>query len=146
MYSEFNKQTRELGPMHPGYNFKAMHYFLSAAIHDIYWKTHHHHGPYKVYRGVTHPVNTVVGRLFYFDGFASTSMDPSVAEKFLQNKLGATLFIIETYFGGKINKFSAYPHENEVLIPPCEKFKVVKICLAEKGKKEIYLKSLGMTA
>ena len=147
VYSEFNNKTRKLGPNDANYDFKAMYYFLSAAIHDIS-KTTPQDRPYKVYRGVTHSVTAQVGQPFHFNSFASTSTDQSVAERFLTNKgenVPKTLFIIETYQGGKIDQFSAVPSENEVLVPPCEKFKVLNVSYnVEKERQEIHLKSLGM--
>ena len=138
MYSEFNKKTRELGPKNPKYDFKAMYYFLSAAIHAIKKKTPQGR-PYKVYRGVSYPVTAQVGQPFHFNSFTSTSGSRSVAEKFLPNR-GGTLFIIESYLGGKIGQFSAFPGENEVLVPPCEKFKVLKVLKnVRKGRQEIHL-------
>ena len=145
VYSEFNKKTLELGPNNPNYDFKAMYYFLSAAIHAIKKKTPQGR-PYKVYRGVSYPVTAQVGQPFHFNSFTSTSGSRSVAEKFLPNR-GGTLFIIESYLGGKIGQFSAFPGEDEVLVPPCEKFKVLKVLKnVRKGRQEIHLKSLGMIA
>ena len=147
VYSEFNTKTRELGPNDTNYDFKAMYYFLSAAIHYISKKTPQDR-PYKVYRGVTYPVTAEVGQPFHFNSFTSTSTNQSVAETFLTNKGEndpKTLFIIETYQGGKIDQFSAFPGENEVLVPPCEKFKVSKVFNnVKKGRQEIHLNSLGM--
>ena len=143
VYSEFNKKTREFGPKDPKYDFKAMYYFLSEAIHYITQKTPHSR-PYKVYRGVSHPVAAQVGQPFHFNSFTSTSEYLSAAEAFLPYK-GGTLFIIESYLGGKIDQFSAFPGEKEVLVPPCEKFKVSKVFNnVKKGREEIHLKSLGM--
>ena len=142
VYSEFNKKTREVGPKDPKYDFKAMYYFLSEAIHYITQKTPHSR-PYKVYREVSYPVTAQVGQPFYFNSFTSTSGSLSVGEAFLPNR-GGTLFIIESYLGGKIDQFSAFPGENEVLVPPCEKFKVLKVFNnVKKGRQEIHLKSLG---
>ena len=148
VYSEFNKKTRELGPEDSRYDFKAMYYFLSAAMHDISQKTLQNK-PYQVYRGVTHPVTAEVGQQFHFNCFTSTSTDQSIAETFLTNKGengSKTLFIIETYQGEKIDKFSAFPEEKEVLISPCEMFEVVKIFDRDSGIKKVQLNSLGMTA
>ena len=150
VYSEFNKKTRELGPEDSRYDFKAMYYFLSAAIHDISQKTETflQNKPYQVYRGVTHPVTAEVGQQFHFNCFTSTSTDQSVAQTFLTNtgeNGSKTLFIIETYQGEKIDKFSAFPEEKEVLISPCEMFEVVKISNRGNGIKEVQLKSSGMT-
>ena len=147
VYSEFNKKTRELGPEDSRYDFKAMYYFLSAAMNHISQKTLQTK-PYQVYRGVTYPVTAVVGQQFYFDSFTSTSTDQLVAERFLTKtgeNASKSLFTIETYQGEKIDKFSAFPEEKEVLVSPCEIFKVLKISNRGNGIKEVQLKSSGMT-
>ena len=145
VYSTFNRQTRELGPNNPKYEFKAMYYFLSMAINQLSPKYLEIH-PYKVYRGVTYDVtDAFVGQPFHFTNFASTSQAESVADNFLGSVSGSrTLFVIETtYKGGKIAEFSRYPGEEEVLIPPCEKFLVTRIQHnAQKQRREIYLQSL----
>ena len=136
VYSEFNKKTRELGPEDSRYDFKAMFYFLSAAIHDMSQKTLQNK-PYQVYKGVTHPVTAEVGQPFHFNCYTSAPTSLSVAETFLTNtgeNGSKTLFIIETYQGEKIDKFSAFLEEKEVLISPYEMFEVVKV---SNGIKEV---------
>jgi hypothetical protein len=138
---EFNKKTRTLGPNNPNYDFKAMYYFLSAAINKISPKT-----AQEVYRGVTHPVTATVGNPFNFENFASTTGDLAVAEIYSGSPGPGTVFVIETILGAKIDRFSAISDEDEVLISPCEKFKVLKVLKVGEGRQEIHLKSLGMTA
>ena len=137
----FNEETRTLGPKNADYDFKAMYYYLSAAINKISTKT-----PQKVYRGVIHPVKATVGETFSFENFASTTGDPAVAEIYSGSPGPGTVFIIETLLGGKIDRFSAIPAEDEVLISPCEKFQVLKVLKVGKGRQEVHLKSLGMAA
>ncbi len=144
VYSEFNRQTRELGAKNPKYQFKAMHYFLTMAIEKLSAQSVGDNS-YKVFRGVTYHVGDAIkGQQFSFTNFASTSTKLSVAMEFLQQSKGEkTLFVIEsTKQGAKIKQFSKYPGEEEVLVPPCEKFKVTDIKkIQASGITEIYLKS-----
>ena len=141
VYSDFNRQTRELGPLHKSYNYKAFYYFISMGMNKISPK------PFSrtVYRGVTYPVSAEVGSKFTFNCFTSTSELRSVAESFLGGKNPKTLFIIETNRGADISTYSKFPDEEEVLISPCEMFDVIKIN-KENGIQEIYLRSSSMTA
>ena len=118
-----------------------MYYYLSAAINKISTKTLQ-----KVYRGVIHPVKATVGESFNFENFASTTGDQAVAEIYSGSPGPGTVFIIETLLGGKIDRFSAIPAEDEVLISPCEKFQVLKVLKVGEGRQEVHLKSLGMAA
>ena len=143
VYSEFNRQTREVGAADPKYQFKAMHYYLTTGIEKLSAKSLGD-SPYKVFRGCTYPVvDAIKGQQFSFTNFASTSTELSVALNFLQkSKDEKTLFVIEsTNQGAKIKQFSQYQDEEEVLVPPCEKFKVTDI-IEESGIKKIHLKSL----
>ena len=135
----FNEKTRTLGPKNPNYDFKAMYYFLSAAINKISPKTLQ-----KVYRGVTYPVTATVGQPFIFPNFASTTDNEMVAEIFSGAPDPGTMFYIQTSLGANIDRFSAVGDEDEVLIPPCEKFQVLKVQDLGKGRKAVHLKSTGM--
>jgi hypothetical protein len=137
----FNEQTRNLGPKNPNYDFKAMYYFLSAALNKISPKT-----VQKVYRGVTYPITAKVGESFNFENFASTTGELIIAEIFSGSPGPGTVFIIETIHGAKIDRFSAISDEDEVLISPCEKFQVLRVCDGGEGRQRIHLKSSGKTA
>ena len=133
IYPTFNRQTRELGPSNPKYEFKAMNYFLSMATDKLSPKSLGIH-PYKVYRGVTYTVtDAFVGQPFHFKNFASTSEKRSVAEAFMGGATGSLFIIENTYQGGKIAEFSFFPGEAEVLIPVAKK------------RNEIYLQSLDIS-
>ena len=126
LFSEFNRQTRELGPNNPNYEFKAMYFFLCMAINKL---SPQHLGiqPYRVYRGVTYDVtDAFVGQSFHFTNFVFTSTDPSVIENFLDSVSGwRTLFIIDTYKGVKIPKSLCNPFEEVVIPGPRNYYKVV---------------------
>ena len=138
VYSDFNRQTRDLGPRHPNYNYKALYYFISAGMDDISPNP----SLRTVYKGITHPVTAEVGQKFTFKCFTSASSVLSIAKNLLDNMKGEndskTLFRIDTYKGVDIHKFSAYPYEKEVLIPPCETFNVVEV-RTKNGTQEVRL-------
>ncbi|XDV11743.1 hypothetical protein PO909_000591 [Leuciscus waleckii] len=58
-----------------------------------------------------------------FGQFASSSLDRSVAEEFGTK----SCFEIKTCEGANVSKYSSFPEEEEVLIPPYEKFKVTDV-------------------
>ena len=143
VYEIFNKHTRLHGFYSPDYHFRAMYYFISSALKKRSAKTVGD-GQYKVYRGVTYSVNdAVLGETFLFPNFASTSLKIDQAQNFLNKANGEkTLFIIDTTHGAKIEEFSRYPEEKEVLVSPCEEFQVNDIVDNKaEGRKEIYLTS-----
>ena len=113
----FNTKTRTLGPKNPNYDFKAMYYYLSAAINKISPKTLQ-----KAYRGVTHPVTATVGESFTFKNFASTTENAAVAEMYSGSPGPGTVFIIETLLGGKIDRFSANWTKTKCLFPLVKSF------------------------
>lgn len=139
VYSDFNRQTRDLGPRHPNYNYKALYYFISAGMNKISPNP----SLRTVYKGVTHPVTAEVGQKFAFKCFTSASGLLSIAKNLLDNMRGEndskTLFRIDTYKGVDIHKFSEYPDEKEVLIPPCETFNVVEVRTKINGTQEVRL-------
>lgn len=132
IYQVFNDQTREfqksLGDER--FQYKGMHFFLHSAINKLQDKV----CPYHVYRGVTHKVTADVGDGFHFDFFTSTTTNLKIAKQFgTQNRPNntweeITIFEIpETFKGAKLGRLSKFAGEEEVVIPPCEKFRVVEI-------------------
>ncbi len=74
----------------------------------------------------------VTGKTIRFGSFTSSSLERKVAQDF-GNK---SCFEIKTCEGADVIKYSKYPEQKEVLIPPYEKFKVTAV------KKRKYHKNL----
>ncbi|XP_031414402.1 NAD(P)(+)--arginine ADP-ribosyltransferase 2-like [Clupea harengus] len=68
-----------------------------------------------------------------FGTFTSTSVYPNNATKFGSK----SCFEVWTCHGAKVSKYSQYPDENEVLIPPYEKFTIKKIIKNPKNQTAI---------
>ncbi|XP_069496434.1 GPI-linked NAD(P)(+)--arginine ADP-ribosyltransferase 1 isoform X2 [Ambystoma mexicanum] len=119
----FNTAVREAGQSREYYlrtfKFKALHYYLTNALRLLdeqdAQKCH------IVYRGIKGVRFKSVGQKpIRFGQFTSSSSNSENAQQFGQD----TLFSIETCYGVSIKNFSFFPGEDEVLIPPFEKFKV----------------------
>ncbi|CAF1292291.1 unnamed protein product [Didymodactylos carnosus] len=100
----------------------------------------------EVYRGVNFDRSTIesyekaIGKNRIWDQFTSTSKNRKVAEGF-----GNTLFIIDTSSCGgiDISSYTAFPHEEEVVLSPGTAFKVVAANYSKSGKYYIYLELLS---
>ncbi|XP_042558873.1 GPI-linked NAD(P)(+)--arginine ADP-ribosyltransferase 1-like [Clupea harengus] len=69
-------------------------------------------------------------RSIRFGSFTSTSVYPNNA-----TKLGSkSCFEVWICHGANVSKYSQYPAENEVLIPPYEKFKIKKVIKNHKNQ------------
>jgi len=86
-----------------------------------------------VYRGV--PINLVssnpekykVDNIITWYGFSSTSTNLGKVQQFLGDR-ECTIFSINWCISGRsIEKFSAHPDEEEILLPPGSRFKIVAI-------------------
>ncbi|XP_069615648.1 ecto-ADP-ribosyltransferase 5-like [Ranitomeya imitator] len=95
------------------FHFKALHFYLTRALQILKPNCEE---TYTTYRGSPHSHD--IKPLFKFGRFTSTSMDRVAAQIFGTE----SLFKITTCFGAKIKDFSFFPLEEEVLIPPTEKF------------------------
>ncbi|KAM4045572.1 ecto-ADP-ribosyltransferase 5-like [Anomaloglossus baeobatrachus] len=95
------------------FHFKALHFYLTRALQILKPDCEE---SYTTYRGSPHSHH--VKPLSKFGRFTSTSMDHVTAEIFGSE----SLFQIVTCFGAKIEDLSFFPSEQEVLIPPTEKF------------------------
>ncbi|XP_073404533.1 T-cell ecto-ADP-ribosyltransferase 1-like [Dendrobates tinctorius] len=95
------------------FHFKALHFYLTRALQILKPNCDK---SYTVYRGSPHSHD--IKPLLKFGRFTSTSMDREAAQVFGTE----SLFKITTCFGAKIEDLSFFPLEEEVLIPPTEKF------------------------
>ncbi|NXV10206.1 NARE ribosyltransferase, partial [Cettia cetti] len=142
LYPEFNAATRVAGRSRREYlhafHFKVLHFLLTEALKDLR-STQSHPRCLHVYRGVTVRFVTGLGRIVRFGQFTSTSLLRNVSESYGT----VTSFEVDTCYGAKIQDFSYYPEEQEVLIPPFETFRVTKITHQENDT-YIHLRSHGV--
>uniref|UniRef100_A0A6J0TJ29 NAD(P)(+)--arginine ADP-ribosyltransferase n=1 Tax=Pogona vitticeps TaxID=103695 RepID=A0A6J0TJ29_9SAUR len=128
-HRDFNRAVREAGRTRDtylnGFHFKTFHFLLTRALHLL--GTTSTPRCQKVYRGVR-SVRFVSERLKHvrFGHFTSSSLKNQSALQFGTD----TFFTIETCHGVNIKNFSFFPGEEEVLIPPFEKFKVANFTKA----------------
>ncbi|XP_040195681.1 ecto-ADP-ribosyltransferase 5-like [Rana temporaria] len=98
------------------FHFKALHFYLTRALQILKPDCRK---PYSTFRGSWDTFEA--SPLFKFGRFTSTSLNSTKAKSF-----GVmSFFQITTCFGAEIGQFSFYPGEDEVLIPPTEKFTYV---------------------
>ncbi|XP_058877874.1 NAD(P)(+)--arginine ADP-ribosyltransferase 2-like [Acipenser ruthenus] len=120
VYSAFNAAIRTGGTRYSEFQFKALHFHLTDALKAL---RPNKNTCYDVFRGVKLKFKTAKDKTVRFGQFASASLNQSVAEGFGN----ATLFAIRTCLGVPIKKYSEKPQQEEVLIPPFEAFKVMKV-------------------
>lgn len=139
-HRDFNAAVREAGSTRDFYvnrfSFKTFHFLLTRALHVL--RDASTPRCQKVYRGVR-GVRFTGERLrpVRFGHFASSSLKNESALRFGND----TFFTIETCHGVSIKNFSFFPDENEILIPPFEKFKVSNFTKTP-GTTFIHLQSL----
>ncbi|XP_074385367.1 erythroblast NAD(P)(+)--arginine ADP-ribosyltransferase-like isoform X1 [Zonotrichia albicollis] len=126
LYKKFNAAVRVAGRSRQEYqdkfHFKTLHFLLTQALKTLRVTQ----GPqcHNVYRGV-HGVRFKAepGDIVRFGQFTSASQSQETSQQFGMD----TRFQVHTCYGAEIREFSNYPGEKEVLIPPFETFKVVKV-------------------
>ncbi|NXK27671.1 NARE ribosyltransferase, partial [Arenaria interpres] len=139
LYKEFNAAVREAGRSLREYldsfHFKVLHFLVIQALRIL----HKPQTCFNVFRGVRGTRFTARHHdLVRFGQFASTSLNKEEAKEFGQD----TFFLVNTCYGVPVEKFSAFPGEEEVLIPPFEKFEVTSITQVGKSTR-IQLNSSG---
>ncbi|KAG8453123.1 hypothetical protein GDO86_004806 [Hymenochirus boettgeri] len=123
LHRVFNEAVRQAGQSKDYYlksfNFKVLHYYLTRALQmldAVESPTCH-----KVFRGIKGiRFKSDTRKPVRFGQFTSSSKDDQSALLFGED----TFFSIKTCYGVDIRNFSFFPGEEEVLIPPYEKFKV----------------------
>ncbi|XP_018430321.1 PREDICTED: ecto-ADP-ribosyltransferase 5-like [Nanorana parkeri] len=115
VYSGFNEAVRNYD--RENFNYHSLHFFMTQAMNHLRTDC-----PAPVYRGVNRVrlLPEDVGGEIRFGQFTSSSRNQTVAENFGTG----TFFNISTCFGADIHILSAYPGEEEVLIPVDEVFEV----------------------
>ncbi|KAL1278825.1 hypothetical protein QQF64_025498 [Cirrhinus molitorella] len=121
VYSNFNNATRTDKQKYRegAFTWYSLHFLLTKAI-QILKKTQNR--CYVTYRGtnVKFDVRSEEVRL---SSFSSSSLD----RKVIQGFGNVSCFEIYTCQGANLTKYSKYPEEKEVLIPPYETFKVTAV-------------------
>ncbi|XP_075054494.1 GPI-linked NAD(P)(+)--arginine ADP-ribosyltransferase 1 [Mixophyes fleayi] len=123
LHKVFNDAVREAGRSKQYYlnnfKFKVLHYYLTKALQLLdEIETPVCHKVYRGIRGIRFKSDT--RKPIRFGQFTSSSMNDESALQFGED----TFFNIHTCYGVNIKNFSFFPGEEEVLIPPYEKFKV----------------------
>ncbi|XP_074006598.1 erythroblast NAD(P)(+)--arginine ADP-ribosyltransferase-like [Numenius arquata] len=125
LYQTFNAAVHEAGRSCNEYlykfHFKTLHFLLTQALRIL---RNARPKCYQVYRGVQGIHFTARPQdLIRFGQFTFSSFLKSVAESYGQD----TFFSVYTCYGVPIKNFSFYHDEDEVLIPPYERFVVINI-------------------
>ncbi|XP_039659717.1 GPI-linked NAD(P)(+)--arginine ADP-ribosyltransferase 1-like [Perca fluviatilis] len=124
VYSKFNAAVRTQGPEYKTtFGYHAFHFLLTTAIQDI--SASDKKQCFTVYRRVNEYFSQdVENTLIRFGSFTSASQGDYGNKDIFGEK---SCFEILTCMGADISPYSTFPNEAEVLIPPYEVFKVVKI-------------------
>ncbi|KAJ1120570.1 hypothetical protein NDU88_008733 [Pleurodeles waltl] len=139
LFEVFNTAVREAGQSKKSlgnFQFKALHYFLTNAHRVL--KEHDNSKCQTVYRGIRKvQFKAVEKQHMRFGQFASSSSNEGTARRYGED----TFFTIKTCYGVSIKDFSFSPGEEEILIPPYEKFKVTSFS-KDRDKSIIGLQSM----
>ncbi|XP_051865157.1 erythroblast NAD(P)(+)--arginine ADP-ribosyltransferase-like [Pristis pectinata] len=141
----FNQALRKHGANDSTYAkdfpFKCFHYLLSVALERL--RENSHYSCMESFRGMERRALGVNRSEMRFGFFASSSLRYRIAEHFG----GATIFTIRSQYGVLIQRFSEFPVEEEVLIPPDEVFRIgypegseVDVILTSRGRQATLVK------
>lgn len=116
VYQQFNNAVRSQRREY-GSNFKFHYLFvlLTSAVQTLKLRQ----PCYTTYRRCSVTFSGTVGQRMRFGSFTSTSVRTNLIHFGRQ-----TCFQMTTCFGANVQKFSVYPNEDEVLIPPYEEFEI----------------------
>ncbi|ROL42415.1 Erythroblast NAD(P)(+)--arginine ADP-ribosyltransferase [Anabarilius grahami] len=122
VYREFNRDTRTGKQTYKDNTYKwySLHFLLTEAIQILKKKQNR---CFDTFRGTNDGFNGNVFEDVRFGSFASSSLNRAKAERFGT----VTCFKIHTCEGANVTKYSEFPAEEEVLIPPYEKFNVTAV-------------------
>ncbi|XP_067283017.1 ecto-ADP-ribosyltransferase 5-like [Pseudorasbora parva] len=130
IYSNFNVAVHNGKQHYTNQTFKwySLHFLLTDAI-QILSKTQNKCK--STYRGTKTEFNyNVTDKEVRFGSFVSSSLNRKVAQRFGTK----SCFEIKTCKGADVIKYSKYPEQKEVLIPPYEKFKVTAVTTRKQQK------------
>ena len=138
VYRYFNNDNRK-GYAGDGKDFPILSYLLKEACRKILASCPKPERTRDLYRGTSIPFSASVGQIVRFGAYTSSTQSKKVADEFrVKQGSSGTQFVITSKLGAPIKFLSAYPEEEEVLIPPYETFEVVKV----EGTECIYMKSI----
>lgn len=119
IYGPFNNAVRSARNVYKStFQYHVLHFLLSDAIQRINLKKTCKH----TYRG-TNIVFNLNSKMVRFGSFTSTSENPKVATDFGKK----SCFDVITCHGASLSKYSAFPGESEILVPPYEQFEIVRV-------------------
>ncbi|XP_067916292.1 erythroblast NAD(P)(+)--arginine ADP-ribosyltransferase-like [Heterodontus francisci] len=158
LYLRFNQASRQClvakGDRASCERFRGLHQLLASALRGLREAGEGPEVGGTVYRGASRPFWAAVGDTVQFGSFTSTSASRDVAEIFASAGggglgSGGTLFHIRTARGASVEELSPFPQEREVLIPPCESFRVDRVQSSQRHGQtriDIHLTSLDLNA
>nr|XP_055037721.1 ecto-ADP-ribosyltransferase 5-like [Misgurnus anguillicaudatus] len=128
VYSKFNQDVRTGKQKYKDKTYKwySLHFWLTQAIQTLK-KTEK--GCKSTYRGTNVTFDGVNNTEIRFGSFASSSLDRKATIAFGTE----SCFEIETCHGADVSKYSQFPNQKEVLIPPYETFNITDIRNGQKG-------------
>ncbi|XP_055032340.1 ecto-ADP-ribosyltransferase 5 [Misgurnus anguillicaudatus] len=134
VYSKFNQDARTGKQKYKDKTYKwySLHFWLTQAIQTLK-KTEK--GCKSTFRGTNVTFEGFNNTDIRFGSFTSSSLDRKVTADFGNQ----SCFEIETCHGADVSKYSQFPNQKEVLIPPYETFKVTNI---RNGQKDDWCKTV----
>ncbi|XP_043969774.1 ecto-ADP-ribosyltransferase 5-like [Gambusia affinis] len=122
LYCEFNNAVRTNKSVYQtNFPYHTLHFYLTMALRTIKPTAVNCVTGYR--RTKSEFRKDVLNKQIRFSAFSSSSKDGYANEMFGEE----SCFEITTCFGAQISKFSKFPSENEVLVPPYEVFKVTEV-------------------
>ncbi|XP_059184698.1 ecto-ADP-ribosyltransferase 5-like [Centropristis striata] len=120
LYRDFNNAVRSQGLQYKTwFGFHALHFYLTSAIQALSRKCVHSYRRANLYFR-----QDVVNKNIRFGTFASSSRGSYSQAGVFGDK---SCFEIYTCMGAEISMYSKYQNEREVLIPPYEVFRVIRV-------------------
>nr|XP_021330508.1 GPI-linked NAD(P)(+)--arginine ADP-ribosyltransferase 1-like [Danio rerio] len=134
VYPQFNEDTRngKQNYIDKRYRWYSLYFLLTDAVQIL--RKEQKNKCYDTFRGTNLTFNLHKSKKIRFGSFTSTSLNNFEAKKFGK----VSCFNIHTCEGANVAKYSQIPHEQEVLIPPYEKFRVAAVLNKKDGCKTVY--------
>ncbi|KAJ0055714.1 hypothetical protein NL108_009970 [Boleophthalmus pectinirostris] len=139
VYEQLNTALRTGAPNYntTAFQYHALYFWITSALQIM-------NSCQTTYRRTKNVYNGIVNTTMRFGNLASSSLRPNMNDIIFGS---VTCFHIKTCLGAYIGNFSTYPSEEEVLIPPYETFKIIKIVATSYGalkcNKIFVLESVG---
>ncbi|XP_056304728.1 NAD(P)(+)--arginine ADP-ribosyltransferase 2-like [Danio aesculapii] len=140
VYPQFNNDTRNGKQNYTlnRYRWYSLYFLLTDAVQIL--RKEQKNKCYDTYRATKSTFNLHKSKEIRFGSFTSTSLDFNQAKRFGK----VSCFKIHTCEGADVTKYSSVQFEQEVLIPPYEKFRVTAVLTKTDGCETVYkLESSG---